>query len=135
MTYMIESRLRYIEDYVNRVARLADQAAFDVRADAQRRWCERVQQRMIGTVWATGSCHGWYLNAAGRNPVLWPASTLAFGRATRQLDPGRVPRGARRRCCFPGKRERGTGRRAQDCGGRAFMLAMTASGRPGTRGI
>jgi hypothetical protein len=29
----------------------------------------------------------WYLNAAGRNPTLWPGSTIGFRRATRQLDP------------------------------------------------
>jgi hypothetical protein len=41
---------------------------------------------MTSTVWAIGGCRSWYLNAAGRNPVLWPASTLAFRRATRRLD-------------------------------------------------
>jgi hypothetical protein len=29
----------------------------------------------------------WYLNAAGRNPTLWPGSTLRFRRATRRVDP------------------------------------------------
>jgi hypothetical protein len=29
----------------------------------------------------------WYLNAAGRNPTLWPRTTIAFRRATRHLDP------------------------------------------------
>jgi hypothetical protein len=43
---------------------------------------------VASTVWATGGCQGWYPNAVGRNPVLWPASTLAFRRATRRLDLG-----------------------------------------------
>ena len=29
---------------------------------------------------------GWYLNAAGRNPTLWPGSTLRFRHATRRID-------------------------------------------------
>ncbi|MBO0822572.1 MAG: cyclohexanone monooxygenase, partial [Actinobacteria bacterium] len=86
MIFMIESQLRYIEEYVTAVVRLGGRAALDVRADAQNRWNDSVQRRMARTVWATGGCRSWYLNAAGRNPVLWPASTLAFRRATRRLD-------------------------------------------------
>ncbi|MBO0830677.1 MAG: NAD(P)-binding domain-containing protein [Actinobacteria bacterium] len=86
MIFMIESQLRYIEEYVTAVVRLDGRAALDVRADAQDRWNDSVQRRMARTVWATGGCRSWYLNAAGRNPVLWPASTLAFRRATRRLD-------------------------------------------------
>ena len=42
---------------------------------------------MAATVWTTGGCVSWYLNAAGRNPTLWPGSTIGFRRATRRLDP------------------------------------------------
>jgi hypothetical protein len=42
---------------------------------------------MASTVWATGGCVSWYLNEAGRNPTLWPASTIRFRKETRQLDP------------------------------------------------
>ena len=38
------------------------------------------------TVWATGGCVSWYLNAAGRNPTLWPGSIREFRRATRRVD-------------------------------------------------
>ena len=41
---------------------------------------------MASTVWATGGCVSWYLNAAGRNPTLWPGSVGGFRRATRRLD-------------------------------------------------
>jgi cation diffusion facilitator CzcD-associated flavoprotein CzcO len=86
MIFMIESQLGYIEDYVKAVVRLGGRAALDARADAQHRWNDWVQRRMARTVWATGGCRSWYLNAAGRNPVLWPASTLAFRHATRRVD-------------------------------------------------
>jgi hypothetical protein len=42
---------------------------------------------MASSVWTTGGCVSWYLNAAGRNPTLWPGSTLRFRRATRRVDP------------------------------------------------
>ena len=86
MVYMIESQLPYIEEYVRAVLGLGGRAAFDARADAQAQWNDRVQQRMARTVWATGGCRSWYLSAAGRNPVLWPASSWAFRRATTRLD-------------------------------------------------
>jgi hypothetical protein len=41
---------------------------------------------MVSSVWATGGCLSWYLNAAGHNTTLWPGSTLRFRRATRRLD-------------------------------------------------
>ena len=40
---------------------------------------------MASTVWATGGCVSWYLNAAGRNPTLWPGSA--------PVPPGHPPRG------------------------------------------
>jgi hypothetical protein len=42
---------------------------------------------MAATVWTTGGCVSWYLNAAGRNTTLWPGSTLKFRWETRRLDP------------------------------------------------
>ena len=41
---------------------------------------------MAPTVWATGGCASWYLNAAGRNPTLWPGSAGRFRRATRRVN-------------------------------------------------
>jgi hypothetical protein len=62
-------------------------AALDARPAAEERWCAGIERRMASTVWATGGCVSWYLNAAGRNPTLWPASTIRFRLATRRLDP------------------------------------------------
>ena len=88
MIHIIESQLSYIRDYVKTVASLAGAAALDARADAQQRWNAGVQRRMAGSVWLTGGCISWYLSAPGRNPTVWPGSTLAFRRATRRLDRG-----------------------------------------------
>lgn len=85
MIYMIESQLDYIVDYIEALDRLGA-AALDARPAAQDRWCAGIEHRMASTVWATGGCVSWYLNAAGRNPTLWPASTVRFRRATRRID-------------------------------------------------
>jgi hypothetical protein len=86
MIYMIESQLSYIEDYFKAVAGLGGKGALDVKHAAQQRWNEGVQRRMAPSVWVTGGCQSWYLSAPGRNPTIWPGSTLAFRRATRRLD-------------------------------------------------
>ena len=86
MIHMIESQLSYIADYLATLDR-SGAAALDARPAAEDRWCAEVERRMSATVWTTGGCVSWYLNAAGRNPTLWPASTIRFRRATRRLDP------------------------------------------------
>jgi len=86
IVHIIESQLSYITDYLATLDRTGA-AALDARTAAQERWCAGIEQRMATTVWTTGGCVSWYLNAAGRNPTLWPASTIRFRRATRRLDP------------------------------------------------
>ena len=88
MIYIIESQLSYIRDFVTTVASLAGAAALDARADSQQRWNAGLQRRMARSVWLTGGCMSWYLSGPGRNPTVWPGSTLAFRRATRRLDRG-----------------------------------------------
>jgi cation diffusion facilitator CzcD-associated flavoprotein CzcO len=85
MIHIIESQLRYILDYLATLDRTGA-AALDARRGAQERWCAGVERRMTSSVWATGGCVSWYLNAAGHNTTLWPGSTLRFRRATRRLD-------------------------------------------------
>ena len=43
-----------------------------------------MQRRMRRTVWNTGGCNSWYLDANGRNTTAWPGTTAEFRRATRQ---------------------------------------------------
>jgi len=85
LIHIIEAQLDYTLDYLAALDRLGA-AALDTRPDAEQRWCDDVQRRMASTVWATGGCVSWYLNAAGRNPTLWPGSVGRFRRATRRVD-------------------------------------------------
>jgi cation diffusion facilitator CzcD-associated flavoprotein CzcO len=84
--HIIESQLNYILDYLATLDR-TNAAALDALESAQDRWCAQIERRMEATVWSTGGCVSWYLNAAGRNPTLWPASTLRFRRELRRVDP------------------------------------------------
>jgi cation diffusion facilitator CzcD-associated flavoprotein CzcO len=86
IVHIIESQLSYITDYLATLE-ATGAAALDARRDAEQRWCDEIERRMASTVWTTGGCVSWYLNAAGRNPTLWPASTIRFRWATRRLDP------------------------------------------------
>ncbi len=45
-----------------------------------------LQKRMGRTVWTTGGCQSWYLDAHGRNTTLWPRSTVDFRRRLASFD-------------------------------------------------
>ncbi|MDQ0812912.1 cation diffusion facilitator CzcD-associated flavoprotein CzcO [Streptomyces sp. B3I7] len=88
MILMIESQLNYLADYVRRLDLLggSGRAALDARPAAVDAWNHRVQERMKRTVWNTGGCTSWYLDANGRNTTVWPGTTTEFRRATRHVD-------------------------------------------------
>ncbi|MFE9452488.1 flavin-containing monooxygenase [Streptomyces sp. NPDC006739] len=104
MILMIESQLNYLADYLRQLDVLGGRAALDARPGAVRAWNHRVQERMKRTVWNTGGCTSWYLDASGRNTTIWPGTTAEFRRATRRVDlteyevlrgPGQDPAGRR----------------------------------------
>lgn len=93
MILMIEAQLAYLAHYIATLDRLRGVApgaragvALNARAEAVRAWTDQVQEQLRRTVWNTGGCTSWYLDAHGRNTTVWPGSTSAFRRATRRLD-------------------------------------------------
>ncbi|MFJ3337714.1 flavin-containing monooxygenase [Streptomyces sp. NPDC086766] len=86
MILMIESQLNYMADYLRQLNVLGGRAALDARPDAVGAWNHMVQERMKRTVWNTGGCTSWYLDASGRNTTVWPGTTAEFRRATRRVD-------------------------------------------------
>ncbi|MFF0445647.1 flavin-containing monooxygenase [Streptomyces sp. NPDC004609] len=88
MILMIESQLNYLADYLRQLSVLGGRAALDARPAAVTAWNDRVQERLKRTVWNTGGCTSWYLDAAGRNTTVWPGTTGEFRRATREVDLG-----------------------------------------------
>ncbi|MFJ5266255.1 flavin-containing monooxygenase [Streptomyces sp. NPDC088387] len=86
MILMIESHLNYLADYMRRLDVLGGRVALDARPSAVGAWNRRVQERMRRTVWNTGGCTSWYLDARGSNTTVWPGTTTEFRRATRHVD-------------------------------------------------
>jgi cation diffusion facilitator CzcD-associated flavoprotein CzcO len=96
MILMIESQLNYMADYLRQLDVLGvppgpqgtggGRAALDARPSALHAWNRRVQDRMKRTVWNTGGCTSWYLDANGRNSTIWPGTTSEFRRVTRRVD-------------------------------------------------
>ncbi|HKY90789.1 MAG TPA: NAD(P)/FAD-dependent oxidoreductase [Nevskiaceae bacterium] len=94
---VIESQLAYAMDAL-RTMRREGLARLEVRADAQSAYNAVVQRELQHTVWNTGGCSSYYIDANGRNSTGFPWSTLEmrrllakFDRAAYALDPIREP--------------------------------------------
>ena len=100
IVFMIESQVNYVLDALA-LMRARGAAELDVRPEAQAAYNARIQEQMRGTVWTSGGCASWYLDANGRNTTLWPTFTWPFRTRTRRLEPAeyelRAPRPARER--------------------------------------
>jgi hypothetical protein len=83
---MIESQCNYV---LSALALMDERGAaeLDVRPEAQAHYNAQLQKQMRGTVWTSGGCASWYLDARGRNTTLWPSFTWPFRERTRRLDP------------------------------------------------
>ncbi|WP_418957529.1 flavin-containing monooxygenase [Streptomyces tritici] len=86
MILMIESQLNYMADYLRQLDVLGGRAALAARPSAVGAWNRTIQSRMQRTVWKSGGCDSWYLDANGRNTTLWPGTTGEFRRQTRTVD-------------------------------------------------
>ncbi len=60
-------------------------ASVEPRPAAQAAFVAAVRARARGTVWESGGCASWYLDAAGHS-ILWPDSVWRFRRALRRFD-------------------------------------------------
>ena len=83
--FMIEAQANYIADAL-RVMDERRLASVEVRREAQDAFNRDIQQRLKGSVWNTGGCASWYLDASGRNSTIWPGFTWQFRQRTRQFD-------------------------------------------------
>ncbi len=86
IVFMIESQLNYVMDCLRHIDRHAI-STFEVREDVQRRFNDDLQRRLEGTVWTSGGCVSWYLDANGRNSTVWPGFTWPYRRRTRHFNP------------------------------------------------
>jgi cation diffusion facilitator CzcD-associated flavoprotein CzcO len=84
MVFIIESQIAYVLDAVKRM-RARGLRSVDVRPDVQSAYNARIQERLKGTVWASG-CVSWYLTGSGKNTTLWPGFTVEYRWRTRRFD-------------------------------------------------
>ena len=82
---MIEAQLNYVLGALEHLRR-AGARSVEPREAAQRSFVAAVDRRMARTVWATGGCSSWYIDATGRNSTLWPGSTWRFRQRMKRFD-------------------------------------------------
>lgn len=87
IVYMLESQAAYLVAAL-RVMRAEGVASIDVHPHAQRTYNRWLDDALTGTVWNSGGCSSWYLDANGRNSVMWPTFTFRYRRRTKAFDVG-----------------------------------------------
>ncbi|WP_172831293.1 flavin-containing monooxygenase [Mycobacterium asiaticum] len=85
MVYMIESQLNYVVDAINTMTRRGI-SRIEVRRDVLDDYNDMLQRKLAGSVWMTGGCGSWYLDAQGNNTTLWPDFTFRFRKQTKRFD-------------------------------------------------
>ncbi len=84
IVYMIESQVAYVMRCI-RLLRDRRLHYIDVRADRQRAYNDRLQQRFQHTIWSDG-CASWYKLPTGKITHLWPGFTFDYRHSTGTLD-------------------------------------------------
>jgi cation diffusion facilitator CzcD-associated flavoprotein CzcO len=85
IVFMIEAQVTYI---LKALAAMDAQGAgrLEVRPDAVKAYNDHLQSKMGRTVWNTGGCASWYIDAQGKNTTIWPDFTFRFWQQTREFD-------------------------------------------------
>ncbi len=81
-----------MEDFVLDAPRTMERRGLptvEVRPEVQEAYNRELHARMPGTVWSSGGCSSWYLDANGNNATIWPDFTWRFRRRTRRFEPGK----------------------------------------------
>jgi cation diffusion facilitator CzcD-associated flavoprotein CzcO len=85
VVFYIEGQVAYVLDALAAMQR--DRISeVEVRRDVFTSFNEELQRRMQRTVWLTGGCGSWYLDAKGRNTTLWPGPSFEVVLRTRRFD-------------------------------------------------
>jgi cation diffusion facilitator CzcD-associated flavoprotein CzcO len=86
IVHMIESQVQYVLGYLDLLEQAGPNAFLDVKPEAQEAYTAEIQQKLAGTVWASG-CQSWYMDSRGKNTTLWPALTVTYRNATKRVNP------------------------------------------------
>jgi cation diffusion facilitator CzcD-associated flavoprotein CzcO len=83
IVFMIEAQVHYVMQCL-RLMHKKQATVMDVRPEAQAQFNRSLQERMKRTVYASG-CKSWYLDARGKNVILWPWFTCQYWMRTRRV--------------------------------------------------
>ena len=86
VVFMIESQIRYAAQAIAAVDE-AGAAALAPSRHAQDEFNAELQRDLAGTVFSTGGCQSWYMDAHGVNRTLWSGMTWQYWLATRTFKP------------------------------------------------
>ncbi|WP_246383566.1 flavin-containing monooxygenase [Nocardioides stalactiti] len=85
VVFYIESQVAFVLDALRTMDRL-HLSSIDVHREVEEDFNREIDQRMKGTVWTTGGCGSWYLDANGKNSTLWPGFSFELRWRTRKFD-------------------------------------------------
>jgi len=83
---MVEAQI----EYVMRCLRESERNrwhSMEVRPSVERAYNDELQRKLAGTVWNSGGCASWYLDANGRNSTIWPRFTWQYRLRLRRFRP------------------------------------------------
>jgi cation diffusion facilitator CzcD-associated flavoprotein CzcO len=84
---MVEAQIKYLIQLLSD-RRTRGYATIEPHPQAQAKWVNEVEEGTRGSVWTSGGCVSWYLDATGRNSTLWPGTVRAYQRRMKRFDPG-----------------------------------------------
>jgi cation diffusion facilitator CzcD-associated flavoprotein CzcO len=84
IVYVIERQVEHVVQAVEAM-RQAGVRSIAPREEVTAAYNADLQRRLAGTVWNSGGCSSWYLDANGRNTTLWPTFTFSFARELAQF--------------------------------------------------
>lgn len=83
---MFEAQIKYLVGAVRHCIE-SGAVAVEPTSQAQDRFRDMVDRMTAGSVWTSGGCSSWYLDATGHNSNLWPGTTLSYRWQTRRFEP------------------------------------------------
>ena len=88
LVVMMEAQLNYVVGALRYMASTGA-ASVEVRRPVMEDYSDWVHRKASATVWNSGGCASWYLDAEGRNTTLWPDYTFKFKQRTKRFDPAK----------------------------------------------
>ena len=85
IVFMIEAQIEYLTGALRALTRNGART-LEVRPEAQAAYNVEIDRMTDGTVWVSGGCKSWYIDANGHNSTLWPTFTWPFRQRLREFD-------------------------------------------------